>query len=101
MVTFGCPIVPCSVGHGLEVAASPMAKTQEDRVGVCPALSPCKFLVIPCQGSGASDRLRVTPVGPSTPPLTSPLPPQEERKMRDDKIVDAQRRDIIGYVTKE
>ena len=24
-----------------------------------------------------------------------------ERKMRDDKIVDAQRRDIIGYVTKE
>ena len=33
MVNVGCPIVPCSVGHGFEVTVRPMAKTKGDRVG--------------------------------------------------------------------
>ena len=32
-VTVGNPIGPCSVGHGFEVIARPMAKTKGDRVG--------------------------------------------------------------------
>ena len=38
-VTVGCPIVPCSVGHGFEVIARPMAKTQ-GQSGLC---VPCAF----------------------------------------------------------
>mgnify|MGYP006101020743 CR=1 FL=1 len=62
-VTVGNPIGPCSVGHGFEVIARPMAKSKGDRVGDALCFHLASFESPACKAR-ASDRLGVTPVGP-------------------------------------
>ena len=88
------------MGHGLEVIARPMAKTKGDRVGDALCFHLASFERVACKAR-ASDLLGVTPVGPRPHPLLSSLRLASREKVRDDTIVNAQRRDIIGYVTKE
>ena len=82
-VTVGNPIVPCSVGHGFEVIARPMAKTRGDRVGDALCFHLASFESVACKAR-ASDRLGVTPVGPRYEDPT-PHSPLSKAKYRERK----------------